>query len=232
MARISSHEQPDTDGAVASDPTSLDRTAASDETLVAASQAGDRDAVEMLLRRHHDRILGVCRRMCRDPDDADDAAQEALIAIVRGLPHFDGRSLFSTWAYRVTTNCCLDELRRRRRRPLPIDESDVPTEASTDALPDEELERSATRLALSAALERLPEEFRMPLVLRDIADLDYATIAEILDLAPGTVRSRISRGRARLADALSSSESDDTGNRIAPTDVQPDESTHPGSTPG
>ncbi len=174
----------------------------SDQELVAAARDGDARALEQLLRRHHDRIVSLCRQLCRNRADAEDAAQEALIAIVRGLDRFDGRSQFSTWAYRVTTNSCLDELRRRRRRPVPADDDLAPEPVATDPGPAEEAVRTETRAGLAEALDRLPEEFRTPLVLRDVADLDYATIAEVLDIAPGTVRSRIARGRARLAEAL------------------------------
>jgi RNA polymerase sigma-70 factor (ECF subfamily) len=165
---------------------------------VRAAQAGDRAALETLLRRHHDRILAVCRRLAGNEADALDATQEALLAIVRGLPRFDGRAAFSTWAYRVATNACLDELRRRRRRPaLTLDRGDehdalVPeTDPGVEIVPD--------RLAVDAALARLPEEFRVAVVLRDLCDLDYAEIAEALQIPPGTVRSRIARGRALLA---------------------------------
>ena len=82
-----------------------------------AAQEGDRAALDALLRRHHDRIHAVCRRLAGNEADALDATQEALIAIVRGIRRFDGRAAFSTWAYRVATNACLDELRRRKRRP-------------------------------------------------------------------------------------------------------------------
>ena len=75
--------------------------------------------MDALLRRHYDRIFALCRRVTGSDADGADAAQEALIAIVRGLPRFDGRARFSTWAYRVATNVCLDELRRQRRRPVP-----------------------------------------------------------------------------------------------------------------
>jgi len=193
-----------------------------DDELLDAARVGDRDAVEMLLRRHHDRILAVCRRMCADPSDAEDAAQESLIAIVRGLPNFDGRSQLSTWIYRVTSNCCLDELRRHRRRPLPIDDAEMPARASTDPLPDEEAEAGATRAVLASALGQLPEEFRVPLVLRDVADLDYAAIAEVLDIPPGTVRSRIARARARLAEAVAPLAPPSHGNQTDGTDVQRD----------
>src|SRR6187551_2363326 len=88
-----------------------------DRQLVAAAQAGDQRALETLLRRHYDRVHAVCRRVAGSSRDADDAAQEAMISIVRGLPRFDGRSQFSTWVYRIATNAALDELRRRKRRP-------------------------------------------------------------------------------------------------------------------
>ena len=83
--------------------------------LVQQAQGGDREALEKLLRRHYDRIYRVCRRMTGNDSDAADAAQNALIAVTRGLPRFDERSRFSTWAYRIAVNCSIDELRRRTR---------------------------------------------------------------------------------------------------------------------
>jgi RNA polymerase sigma-70 factor (ECF subfamily) len=173
-----------------------------DGALVRAAQAGDRSALDALLRRHHDRILSLCRRLAGNEADALDAAQEALLAIVRGLGGFDGRAAFTTWAYRVATNACLDELRRRGRRPLPglpEDRDGLPRSApelarGIEVLPD--------RLAVDAALAQLPEEFRVAVVLRDLCDLEYADIAEALGIPAGTVRSRIARGRALLADLL------------------------------
>lgn len=189
------------------DPTSVD------EALVARAQDGDSRALEQLLRRHHDNVLAVCHRLCRDRGDAEDAAQEALISIVRGLGRFDGRARFSTWVYRVTTNCCLDELRRRRRRPDPLDDRDLPEVRASDPGPEQLAEGRDERRMLAAALAELPEEFRVPLVLRDVADLDYAAIGDILELPAGTVRSRIARGRTRLARRL------DPGNRKRVRDV-------------
>jgi RNA polymerase sigma-70 factor (ECF subfamily) len=173
--------------------------------LVAAARSGDRAALEELLRSHHDRIYALARRITGNDADAADATQEALISIVRGLPRFDGRSSFSTWAYRVTANACLDELRRRRRRPV----VDLPDERADRGDAAAALDTTvADRLQLDAALAALPEEFRVAVVLRDVCDLDYAEIAAVLELPPGTVRSRIARGRGRLADLL-------TGNRPA-----------------
>ena len=176
-----------------------------DAELVAAARSGDRQAVEQLLRRHQDRIHALCRRMTGNHTDALDAAQEAMISIVRGLPKFDGRSAFSTWVYRIATNACLDELRRRKRRatvPLPETESGeerLPADAS--GTPDMAAAVS-DRLDIEQALADLPPEFRAAVVLRDVCRLDYAEIAEVLDIPAGTVRSRIARGRGQLATAL------------------------------
>jgi len=168
---------------------------------VHAAQEGDAAALDALLRRHHDRLHGVCRRLAGNDADAADATQEALIAIVRGLPRFDGRAQFSTWAYRVATNACLDELRRRKRRAVPGLPDDLGVGEVT-AVPAAAIEVLPDRLAIDAALAELPEEFRVPVVLRDLCDLDYAEIAATLDIPPGTVRSRIARGRAQLARRL------------------------------
>lgn len=177
--------------------------------LVARARSGDSAATEVLLREHAPRVLAVCRRLCADRGDADDAAQEAMIAIVRGLSRFDGRSSLSTWIYRVTTNCCMDELRRKRRRPEPVDTAagsrpDTVEDQLVGTDPEFETVRSETRADLARALAGLPEDFRMAVVLRDVADLDYETISEITGVPIGTVRSRIARGRGRLADALGS----------------------------
>jgi RNA polymerase sigma-70 factor, ECF subfamily len=129
------------------------------------------------------------------------------MAVVRGLPRFDGRSRFSTWVYRVAVNASLDELRRRRRRPEPGLEDDGRTgglsaladPAGTDQL---DPETTADRLDVDAALRRLSPEFRAAVVLRDLCGLDYAEIADVLGVPPGTVRSRIARGRAALVPML------------------------------
>lgn len=173
--------------------------------------------MDTLLRRHHDRIWAVCRRLAGNDADAADATQEAMVLIVRRLHTFDGRARFTTWAHRVATNACLDELRRRGRRPgLGLPDDDTETSAAImDGGPP--VDRSVTdRLTVDAALAQLREEFRVPVVLRDLGGHDYAEIAAILDLAPGTVRSRIARGRARLAELLADAPTpaahDDPGN--------------------
>jgi len=179
----------------------------SDAELVAAAQAGDQGALDRLLRRHHDRIHALARRLTGNDADAADATQEALIAIVRGLPRFDQRAAFGTWAYRVATNACLDELRRRSRRPRPDPDAflRVPATASDPA------DVAGARIDVDAALAELPIEFRAAVVLRDLCALDYAEIGEVLGIPAGTVRSRIARGRAQLAASFGEAGNSDPG---------------------
>lgn len=179
---------------------------ATDEELVAAAQAGSRPAMDRLLRRHYDRIWAICRRIASNDADAEDATQEALMLIVRRLATFDGRAKFSTWSHRVATNACLDELRRRKRRPTPglVDDDPDDGRVTVDAGPAHDAQVS-DRIDIDAALAQVPEEFRTPLVLRDLVGHDYAEISEILGIPPGTVRSRIARGRSRLAALLTAS---------------------------
>lgn len=182
---------------------------AADSDLVAAARAGDRAALDALLRRHHDRIYAICRRIAGNDADAADATQEAMISIVRRLDRFDGRSQFTTWVYRVATNACLDELRRRKRRAEPMQ-----FEPAHEAIPREPgvavADQVTDRLAIDRALATLPIEFRTAVVLRDLCQLDYAEIASVLDIPAGTVRSRIARGRAALADRLAGNPGDPT----------------------
>jgi RNA polymerase sigma-70 factor, ECF subfamily len=178
-----------------------------DEALARRAADGDSGALDALLRNHTALIHGVCRRILGNPDDALDATQEALLAIARKIGSFDGRSKFSTWAYRVATNAALDEARRRGRRPVPLEhlpEAGSRVDASTGEA------GIADRLDVEAALAHLTPEYRAAVALRDLVGMDYAEISDVLGIPPGTVRSRISRGRAALADLL--------GNRETPSE--------------
>jgi RNA polymerase sigma-70 factor, ECF subfamily len=185
---------------------------------VTAAQGGDRGALDQLLRRHYDRVHAVCRRITGHDADAADAAQDAMIAIVRHLDRFDGRSSFGTWVYRIATNASLDELRRRKRRAMPMSSDDDSDHARHDvADPDsgQRFDAVGDHMALDVALRALSDEYRLPVVLRDVADLDYAEIAAVLDIPAGTVKSRIARGRAALARALTPQADDEVpGNQL------------------
>ena len=164
-------------------------------------------AVDALLERHYDRVHAICYRIAENGADADDACQEALLAIVKGLPRFDGRAAFKTWSYRVASNAALDEMRRKNRRPRPV--VDLVNEEDRTSVVDQQV---ADRVSLEEALPQLPEEFRVPVVLRDVGGLDYAEIAEALSIPPGTVRSRIARGRKQLSRLV--------GNQVPPNGRQ------------
>jgi RNA polymerase sigma-70 factor, ECF subfamily len=166
-----------------------------DETLPARAAKGDGSALDELLRRHTQMVHAVCRRVLANNDDALDATQEALLAIARKIHLFDGRARFSTWCYRVATNAALDEVRRRNRRPQPVETLPEAMGAGSD-------NSIADRLDIDAALAQLRDDYRTAVTLRDVVGMDYAEISEVLGIPPGTVRSRISRGRAQLADIL------------------------------
>lgn len=178
-----------------------------DEELARAATRGDAGALDELLRRHTALVHGVCRRVLGNPDDALDATQEALISIALKIAAFDGRSKFTTWCYRIATNAALDETRRRKRRPMPAEETPDPPVAGPE-------ESVTDRLIIDEALARLGPDARAAVALRDLVGLDYAEIAEVLDIPPGTVRSRIARGRAALADILGNQEPPDRRPRV------------------
>ena len=173
--------------------------------LVRRVQAGDAEAFEDLVRAHEKTVYNLALRMTGNPQDAEDMAQEAFLKAYRSLPDFRGESKFSVWLYRITANVCLDFLRRKRRADaisltVEDDEGDevqweIPDER---VLPERELERKLTRDAVRRGLAALPEEQREILLLREIRGLSYEEIGEILDLEPGTVKSRIFRARKRL----------------------------------
>lgn len=188
------------------------------DALVAAAQAGDSAALDRLLRSHYRGIYAICRRFATAEADAHDMTQDAVIAIMRGLPAFEGRSSFKTWAFRLTTNTCLMELRKRSRRP-PL--------ATAEAQEHEPVARGTTphdaavlRIDTDAALARLSPEHRAAVVLRDVLGLEYAEIAEILEVPVGTVRSRIARGRAAVADLLVGQDQGMTGNQSLTDGIQ------------
>ena len=192
------------------------QTLADDADLIRAAQHGDMASLEILLDRHHDRIRAVCAKVVGSGADADDAAQMALISLVKNLDKYDGRAKFTTWSYRIATNAAIDELRRRNRRSaVSIDDEDQHHEIAAIGNLGE---ATTARIVVNEALDRLPEEFRLPVILRDLCGLDYEQIAEVLELAPGTVRSRIARGRGKLADTIG--DVTDGGNHERLPDVQ------------
>ena len=176
-------------------------TGAQEQKWVAAAREGDQGAFEELVRLYEKRVLALTQRMCKHPEDAAEAAQEAFFAAWQGLKNFRGESSFSTWLYRLASNACVDLLRRegKQKTALSLDDEelnlDIPTSIPS---PQEEAERRELREQIEAGLQALPPEYREALVLREIQQLRYDEIGEALGLDIGTVKSRISRGRKKL----------------------------------
>lgn len=168
----------------------------SDEELLAAHVAGDHEAFTELVRRNSDRMWAVALRTCRDPDEAADAVQDAMISAYRRAHTFRGTAKVSTWLHRIVVNASLDRLRARRARPtvaLPETEADLGTRDSRDPI-----EEHTTRLTVLDALAGLPTDQRLAITLVDLEGWSIDEAAEILQCPAGTVKSRCHRGRARL----------------------------------
>ena len=181
-----------------------------EQELVARAKGGDTDAFAQLVEENQNRIYSLALRMVGNPEDAADLAQEAFLSAWRGLERFQGEAAFSTWLYRLTSNACIDFLRREKRKRaaggvLSLDDTE---EGATldlpdyDADPHQHLERSEVRQAIADGLAGLSPEHRRVLALREISGLSYAEIADLLGLEEGTVKSRISRARLALRKKL------------------------------
>ncbi len=176
-----------------------------EQEWIAAARRGDQDAFEELVRLYEKRVLALTRRMCRDPEDAAEAAQEAFFAAGQGRKSFRGASSFSTWLYRLASNACVDLLRREKKRQaaVSLDDEDMNLDVPTPLpSPQEEAERRELGEQIEAGLRALPPEYRAVLVLREVHQLRYEEIGGALGLDLGTVKSRISRGRKRLRNFL------------------------------
>jgi RNA polymerase sigma-70 factor, ECF subfamily len=168
-----------------------------DTALLRAHVAGDPDAFAELVRRHRDRLWAVALRTLDDREEAADAVQDALISAFRSADRFRGDSAVTTWLHRIVVNACLDRMRRRQARPtVPLPDTNGRGLAALGTAPPHD---SDTSLTVWRALAELPAEQRVALVLLDMQGYSVAEIAQILDVAEGTVKSRCARGRARLA---------------------------------
>ena len=178
------------------------------DELVRAAAGGDEDAFAQLVALHEKKVYNLALRMCGNPESAWDAAQEAFLSAWRGLPAFRGEAGFSTWLYRLTSNAAIDLLRRTKRQR---GESSLDDEAlGIDAVdrtpsPQELAEESELRGAVTAGLARLSDAHRQALVLREVQELSYEEIAQVLEVDLGTVKSRISRARSALRKILQES---------------------------
>ena len=178
-----------------------------EHNLIQAARNGDQAAFGELVQQYQKRVFALAVRMCPTPELAEEAAQEAFLAAWQGLPFFRGDSAFATWLYRLTSNACVDLLRREGRHrsaagPSLDDETvsaEVPDPTPT---PEKAVEQQELRRQIEAGLQTLSPEHREVLILREIQQLSYDEIADVLSLDLGTVKSRINRGRRQLREFL------------------------------
>lgn len=173
--------------------------------LLERAKQGDLRAFEQLLAEHLPRIRRFARSMCKDPADADDLAQDALLKAYLALRSYRFSSAFSTWLYRVVRNTCIDHARQaasrtRAQATAAESEDDRPTPETTP--PDELLAQGQLRASLWDALRALPLEYRTTVVLFDVEGLSHEEVAAVEGVAVGTIKSRLSRGRSQLRTLL------------------------------
>ena len=176
-----------------------------EEEWIEAARQGDQDAFAELVRLYEKRVFALRSRMCRNPEDAAEAAQEAFLSAWQGLRFFRGEASFSTWLYRLASNACIDLLRRNKRTVdgVSLDDEDVHLEVRDRApTPEEHVEGRETQRLVREGLAALPEDYRRVLVLRELHQLSYAEICEVTELELGTVKSRINRARLLLRNYL------------------------------
>ena len=185
-----------------------------EQSTVARARQGDQEAFRTLVEQNQDRILRLAMRVLHsDRATAEDLCQEVFLRAFRGLPGFDGAVRFSTWLHTIGMNVCISEYRRRRslkrnRPTLSIDqpiagEDDLCIEPTTGEVdPSARADQREFAETVRRVIHELPDEFRDAVLLRDMQDLSYEEIGEILAVPPGTVRSRIHRGRLLLQEKL------------------------------
>ena len=180
-----------------------------DAELLAGHVAGDDRAFTLLVQRHRDRLWAVALRTTGDPEEAADALQDALISAYRRADQFRGDSAVTTWLHRIVVNAALDRLRRRSvRAAVPL-----PEEGGHDVLvdPTDHLGRREDQLAIAQALAQLPDDQREAILLVDVEGWPVDEAARRLGIPAGTVKSRCSRGRAKLAAQLGYLRNPNTG---------------------
>lgn len=177
--------------------------------LINRCKQGNLSAYDELMQHYEKKVYALCFRMAGNHDDAEDLAQESFLKVFRALPSFKGDAQFSTWLYRIVTNTCLDERRKRGRKPVlvsidkPVATGDGEmTIPLPDKAPDPLCETLAGELQteIQELLAQLPQEQRVVIVMRDLEGYSYEEIAAVLGVNMGTVKSRLNRARARLRD--------------------------------
>ncbi len=175
-----------------------------DAFLVEQCRAGDEEACEALVRQYQERVFALISRMTGDPDRVEDIAQEVFLKAFRSLKSFRGGSRFYTWLYRITVNTVLNTMRSQgRRQETSLDAlGGLEVQADADMEPAEVTARLELARRVREAIDQLEEPYRVIVYLRELEDLSYEEIAEVVELPVGTVKSRLFRARQHLKGLL------------------------------
>lgn len=192
----------------------MSERALDDNVLIGRAQKGDRTAFDELIRKHEARAYQYAYRLTRSQEEASDVVADAFVRVFNALPNFKGQSAFSTWLYRILTNCFLDIKKRDKTKAMvSLDvqahtgDQEVGKEAESPGRnPGEESEKSARMRVMEAAISQLPEYQRSMIIMYHSDQLSYEEIADITDLPIGTVKSRLNRARLSLRELLSKDE--------------------------
>jgi RNA polymerase sigma-70 factor (ECF subfamily) len=178
-----------------------------EQALIASARKGDAQAFNQLVMLYQSMVYNLAYRILGNPDAAADATQDAFFSAFKAMGKFRGGS-FKAWMLRIVTNACYDQLRSKQRRPtqslddLPVEQDHVRYLRDPAERPDEQVERQELNQLIHAGIGTLPPEQRVVVVLSDVQGLSYQEIADVAGLSLGTVKSRLSRGRAKLRDYL------------------------------
>lgn len=176
-----------------------------DNELVRLVQSGNKNAFNLLVSRHQNKVINIVARYVKNSGDVADVAQEAFIKAYRALPNFRGESAFYTWLYRIAVNSAKNYLTSQSRKPpaSDVDSADAEYFEGSDALkenasPENTLLSEELRKKLFETIDKLPEDLKVAITLREIEGLSYEEIADVMECPVGTVRSRIFRAREAL----------------------------------
>ncbi len=175
----------------------------SDDSLIVLFQNGEQEVFRYLVERYQEKVRNIVFSIFNDVDLVDDISQEVFIKVFKALPNFRFESSFYTWIYRITVNKCRDELRKKKvKRFFSFASFEKATNLKIENMATTTFDDENMMGVIEETLKKLPEKFRMPIILKDIDGLSYDEIAEVLDCQVGTVKSRLSRGRTMLKELL------------------------------
>ncbi len=187
-----------------------------DSELIGLTRSGRQEAFGELIRRYHDRLYNSMTHFLRNETEAEDVVQDAFVLALTKLDSFKGNSQFYTWLYRIAHNAAISKL-RKKRPSVSLDQSNDDDQSprfnlpTNEEQPHERLQRLERAESLHRAMEKLSDEHRSILILREMEEMDYESIAAVLQLAVGTVRSRLHRARSCLRELIEAMEKPETG---------------------